>query len=175
MPAHRFRRTRPAALLAPLVLAAAAAALVACGPSTTAAGHASAAPLARTAPTTTSAAPLPALAPPSPSTTATPHSTTATTHRTAGRTGAHSTTDPRAAREPSSPSDTSYRCTNRFDYSGDPRNNATINSIGSQTGHCPTPITAAYQDPHQSTNDPWVAGQLAWCRAGHDGVPPSEC
>ena len=36
--------------------------------------------------------------------------------------------------------DTSYRCTNRIDYAGDPRSNAEINSIGAATGYCPEPI-----------------------------------
>lgn len=36
--------------------------------------------------------------------------------------------------------------------------------------------TPAYLDPHQSTDDPWVAGQRQWCLEGHDGpVPPSQC
>lgn len=33
------------------------------------------------------------------------------------------------------------RCTNQFDYAGDPRSNAEINSIGEQTGQCPAPIS----------------------------------
>ncbi len=45
------------------------------------------------------------------------------------------------AEEPKSPSDTSYRCTNRLNYAGDPRSNAEINSIGAQTGFCPTPMS----------------------------------
>jgi len=45
------------------------------------------------------------------------------------------------AEEPKSPSDTSYRCTNRVNYAGDPRSNAEINSIGQQTGFCPTPMS----------------------------------
>ncbi|MBU3868751.1 hypothetical protein KN815_33305 [Streptomyces sp. 4503] len=31
------------------------------------------------------------------------------------------------------------RCTNQIDYGDDPRDNATINSIGSDTGYCPEP------------------------------------
>ncbi|MFD7922049.1 hypothetical protein ACFV3R_22820 [Streptomyces sp. NPDC059740] len=30
-------------------------------------------------------------------------------------------------------------CTDQIDYTGDPRSNAAINSIGAQTGHCPAP------------------------------------
>ena len=30
-------------------------------------------------------------------------------------------------------------CTDQLDYTGDPRSNAEINSIGAQTGKCPTP------------------------------------
>lgn len=33
------------------------------------------------------------------------------------------------------------RCTNQIDYSGDPRSNAEINSIGASTGQCPAPLT----------------------------------
>ena len=44
------------------------------------------------------------------------------------------------AKQPSSDTDVSYRCTNRIDYGSDPRDNATINSIGAQTGRCPAPI-----------------------------------
>lgn len=33
------------------------------------------------------------------------------------------------------------RCTDQLDYSGDPRSNAEINSIGATTGQCPTPMT----------------------------------
>ncbi|WP_344338818.1 hypothetical protein, partial [Streptomyces rhizosphaericus] len=29
------------------------------------------------------------------------------------------------------------KCTNQIDYAGDPRDNATINSIGNDTGYCP--------------------------------------
>ena len=32
------------------------------------------------------------------------------------------------------------RCTDQNDYTGDPRSNAEINSIGQQTGQCPVPI-----------------------------------
>ncbi|CRK54429.1 Secreted protein (fragment) [Rhodococcus sp. RD6.2] len=42
--------------------------------------------------------------------------------------------------EPKDDFDTSYRCTNRIDYTGDPRSNAEINSIGATTGYCPEPI-----------------------------------
>src|SRR4051812_11691095 len=35
------------------------------------------------------------------------------------------------------------RCTNQFEYAGDPRSNAEINSIGASTGQCPAPITAS--------------------------------
>lgn len=42
--------------------------------------------------------------------------------------------------EPKDEYDTSYRCTNRINYAGDPRSNAEINSIGANTGNCPEPI-----------------------------------
>lgn len=42
--------------------------------------------------------------------------------------------------EPKDENDTSYRCTNRINYAGDPRSNAEINSIGAATGYCPEPI-----------------------------------
>ena len=34
-------------------------------------------------------------------------------------------------------------CTNQFNYAGDPRTNAVINSIGASTGQCPIPIPDA--------------------------------
>jgi hypothetical protein len=38
---------------------------------------------------------------------------------------------------PPGPADPALRCTNQYDYSGDARNNADINSIGSDTKTCP--------------------------------------
>ncbi|MCW1959842.1 MAG: hypothetical protein KIH64_015115 [Mycobacterium sp.] len=38
------------------------------------------------------------------------------------------------------------RCTDQLDYSGDPRSNAEINSIGATTGQCPTPMTGLSND-----------------------------
>lgn len=38
------------------------------------------------------------------------------------------------------------RCTDQLDYSGDPRSNAEINSIGATTGQCPTPMTGVSND-----------------------------
>ncbi|RKN45746.1 hypothetical protein [Streptomyces hoynatensis] len=35
--------------------------------------------------------------------------------------------------------DPGVRCTDQLDYSGDPRSNAEINSIGAETGECPEP------------------------------------
>lgn len=46
------------------------------------------------------------------------------------------------------PSVDASRCTNRIDYSNDPRSNALINSIGAETGRCPTPARV-----HQEGND----------------------
>ncbi len=37
-------------------------------------------------------------------------------------------------------------CTDQIDYSGDPRSNAEINSIGGTTGVCPTPQTGVSND-----------------------------
>ncbi|MCD2186633.1 hypothetical protein [Actinomycetospora soli] len=42
------------------------------------------------------------------------------------------------------------RCTNRIDYTNDPRDNATINSIGEQTGRCPVPVRV-YQEADDRT------------------------
>jgi hypothetical protein len=42
------------------------------------------------------------------------------------------------------------RCTNRIDYSDDPRDNATINSIGAETGKCPAPMRV-YQEGNDRT------------------------
>ncbi|NKR39690.1 hypothetical protein GS490_06605 [Rhodococcus hoagii] len=42
--------------------------------------------------------------------------------------------------EPKDEYDTSYRCTNRIDYAGDPRSNAETDGIGFTTGYCPEPI-----------------------------------
>ncbi|KIF78932.1 hypothetical protein QR77_17910 [Streptomyces sp. 150FB] len=38
---------------------------------------------------------------------------------------------------PPGPADPDLRCTNQYSYAGDSRDNATINSIGSDTGTCP--------------------------------------
>ncbi|WP_145238571.1 hypothetical protein [Prescottella equi] len=54
--------------------------------------------------------------------------------------GQESTYTPLPQVEPKDEYDTSYRCTNRIDYAGDPRSNAEINSIGAATGYCPEPI-----------------------------------
>src|SRR4051794_18953905 len=40
------------------------------------------------------------------------------------------------------PASADDKCTNQIDYSGDPRSNAEINSIGASTGQCPSPMTA---------------------------------
>lgn len=104
----------------------------------------------------------PAVATPAPTTTAAKATKTTTKPRTAT-----------TAKQPSSASDTSYRCTNQIDYSSDPRDNATINSIGAETGKCPTPIKAAA--PKSAASDPWIKGQIEWCKEGHDGVPASQC
>ncbi|MFI1436085.1 hypothetical protein [Streptomyces lydicus] len=37
------------------------------------------------------------------------------------------------------PKKSGARCTDRINYTGDPRPNAEINSIGEETGHCPAP------------------------------------
>ena len=42
------------------------------------------------------------------------------------------------------------RCTNRIDYSDDPRDNATINSVGAETGKCPAPMRV-YQEGNDRT------------------------
>lgn len=110
------------------------------------------------------AAPAVAAAP----TTTTPPATT--THPTTTAKAKTTTT----ARKPSSASDTSYRCTNQIDYSSDPRDNATINSIGAQTGKCPTPIKST-KATSAASSDPWIEGQIEWCKEGHDGIPPSQC
>jgi hypothetical protein len=49
------------------------------------------------------------------------------------------TSSPRKSRLPSppGPEGPGLRCTNQYDYSGDVRNNADINSIGSDTRTCP--------------------------------------
>ena len=40
------------------------------------------------------------------------------------------------------PASADDRCTNQIDYSGDPRSNAEINSIGASTGRCPAPMAS---------------------------------
>lgn len=53
------------------------------------------------------------------------------------------------------------RCTNQIDYSGDPRSNAEINSIGASTGVCPRPITGGTStgSPVLTVDPSYLAGQ----------------
>jgi hypothetical protein len=85
------------------------------------------------------AKPTPMTAGPRP---ATSHWGATTVRKTTSAKKTPATTAPKAlpAKQPSSASDRSYRCTNQLDYSSDPRDNATINSIGAETGQCPAPI-----------------------------------
>lgn len=61
-------------------------------------------------------------------------------NRNAPYRGQESTYTPLPQVEPKDEYDTSYRCTNRINYAGDPRSNAEINGIGFTTGYCPEPI-----------------------------------
>lgn len=117
----------------------------------------------------------PVAAAPAAPTKATARPASATSHPSTTTRKAPRTTKAVPAKQPSSASDTSYRCTNRIDYSSDPRDNATINSIGAETGKCPTPIKSSASAKSAPASDPWIEGQVQWCKEGHDGVPASQC
>lgn len=100
--------------------------------------------------------------------TATPRrTTTPPTSTTTRRPTTTSTRTSNAAAE------SNVKCTNQIDYGSDPRDNATINSIGEQTGHCPKPIKST----KLASADPWVQGQIDWCRSGGmlPAVQPKDC
>ncbi|GAA1948889.1 hypothetical protein [Kitasatospora viridis] len=48
------------------------------------------------------------------------------------------------------------KCTDQINYAGDPRSNAEINSIGANTGHCPTPEKSGAATPSGTPNKPGV-------------------
>lgn len=112
-------------MIRPLLLAVAAGALVAgCAASPVD-------PVGATVPSPVAVAPVPPLP------TAAPPITVADPPTTTART----TTSTRAPRTTTTtPAEViADRCTNQRDYSNDPRDNATINSIGEETGSCPEP------------------------------------
>lgn len=55
----------------------------------------------------------------------------------------------------------SDRCTNQIDYSGDPRSNAEINSMGASTGVCPSPMTGGTStgSPAPTADPSYLSGQ----------------
>lgn len=66
------------------------------------------------------------------------------------------------------------KCTDRIDYAGDPRSNAEINSIGEQTGSCPSPspATGSGSGGGDADNAHTVVGTLEYLAPGKLIVKP---
>ncbi len=80
---------------------------------------------------------------PLPSVTTTPAPTSGPPTPTRSAPSPGHTAPPQTAAAPQGPSHDYVKCTDRVDYTGDPRANAEINAIGVQTGACPEPQPAA--------------------------------
>ncbi len=117
--AHLPAQKRSAAML--LALAATILALAGCSSGDQPAATRTPLPSATTTPAPTSGPPTPTRTAPSPEQTA----------------------SPKAAAAPQGPTHDYVKCTDRIDYTGDPRANAEINTIGEQTGVCPEPQAPA--------------------------------
>ncbi|CAM4496554.1 hypothetical protein NONI108955_35960 [Nocardia ninae] len=76
---------------------------------------------------------------PLPSATTTPAPTSGPLTPTRSAPSPGQTAPPQAAAAPQGPTPDYVECTDRVDYTGDPRANAEINTIGEQTGTCPEP------------------------------------
>ncbi|WP_328465380.1 hypothetical protein [Streptomyces sp. NBC_00448] len=64
------------------------------------------------------------------------------------------------------------KCTDRIDYAGDPRSNAEINSIGEQTGSCPSPSPATGSGGATADNARTIVGTLEYLAPGKLIVKP---
>lgn len=72
------------------------------------------------------------------------------------------------------PNKPGMRCTNQIDYGNDTRDNATINSIGAQTGYCPPVLTSGGSGVANAGDHLTIVGTLEYLAPGKLIVKPQD-